>query len=85
VLEAGWDAVSIWCRLSTQWVADTFFNVVPGGLAPLIVPSRRWRGLDYPGVNAVLSRTALAEPDAVFAQIQTMERAALAVLNQSQS
>ena len=63
-----WDSIMAWVACETQWRALT-------GLCGLF-----WLGLDYPAVDVVLRRREA--PAIVFNDLQHMERAALAVLNE---
>lgn len=62
-----WPAMIAFLALATQWR-------VALGVGGMI-----WLGLDYPGVDVVMRR--LGTPDSAFADIQSMEAAALPVLN----
>ncbi|SLN38062.1 hypothetical protein AQS8620_01418 [Aquimixticola soesokkakensis] len=65
VMPANWKSVCAFLDCQTQWAAvATFAGVI-------------WLGLDYQAVDVVLRRHDL--DNAVFADIQAMERAALDV------
>ena len=70
IMPANWNAVYAWLRCETQW------RVVATGTAVIRL------GLDYTGVDVVLRRMGLADPDAVFADLGVMEMAALKVLRE---
>lgn len=67
------------------------FQVLPGNWATVMLfmaCDTRWRltergafELDYAGVDIVLKRSKLADPDRTFAELQAMEMAALEVLH----
>jgi len=62
-----WDAVILFCSLSTQWAYGAMGGVI---------------GLNYAGVSLPLELAIQPDKQAdVFAQIQLMERAALKVMN----
>jgi len=61
-----WEAVVLFCRLSTQWKLGAF-----GGFI----------GLDYVAVDATMRLLKIRQRERLFGQIQLMESAALAVLN----
>lgn len=65
---ANWPSVCTFLACETQWRAVAG---MAGG--PI------WLGLDYPAVDVVLRRSGAEDPDMVFADLQTMEDAALAV------
>lgn len=73
VMPCNWDSVCTFLNCETQWV-------VAVSMAGLI-----WWGLDYKAVDVVLRRTKVADADAVFADLQLMEGAALDVLGEVQS
>ncbi|KGJ19306.1 DUF1799 domain-containing protein [Paracoccus sanguinis] len=66
IMQANADTMRAWLACATQWRCAA-------GMAGLV-----WLGLDYAGVNVVLARGRVAEPDAVFADLQLMEDEALA-------
>ena len=72
VWEENWPAVIFFSRLSTQWRY--------GGMGSCT-------GLDYTAVLALLRTLRLprAEADALFEDVQTMERAALAEMSERQA
>jgi len=72
-MPANWDSVIAFLNCETQWV-------VVVSMVGLI-----WWGLDYQAVDIVLRRTRVADADAVFADLQLMEGAALEVLGEVQS
>lgn len=66
--EDNWQAVMVFCQCSTQWQYGAM-----GGVT----------GLNYQGVKVVLELTVKQrEHREIFAAIQVMERAAMAVINQ---
>ncbi len=65
VMQVNADTIRAWLSCGTQWRAAV-------GFARLI-----WLGLDYAGVDAVLRRLKLADPDSVFDDLLIMEDAAL--------
>lgn len=68
---ANWPSMIAFLACDTQWrVAATMAGLI-------------WLGLDYQGVDIVLRRSALDDPDAVFADLQVMEAAALDVLQEA--
>lgn len=67
IMASNRDSMLGFLAVETQWR-------VAAGMAGLI-----WLGLDYSAVDVAMRRQAL--PDAVFADLQTMEAAALPVLN----
>ena len=67
VLPENWDAVLAFLRCATQWRYAGMTGVRTG--------------LDYTAVDVVVRRSGLANPDAVFGQIQTIESGALEALN----
>ena len=71
VLPPNADALDAWLTCQTQWRVA----VGMGGMV--------WLGLDYSAVDVVLRRMKLADPDAVMADLQVMEGAALKVLGES--
>lgn len=71
VMPANWTALCIWLRCETQW------RIVAGASAMIRL------GLDYAGVDVVLRRMGLADPDAVFADLGVMEAEALRVMRES--
>ena len=66
VWEENWEAAILFLRLSTQWRTGGF-----GGFF----------GLDYSAVNALFRIERVKNQRAVFADLQTMEHAAISVLN----
>lgn len=63
-----WLSFQTWQALSTQWIHGAMGGVM---------------GLNYPGVKTVLDLTLKKKQHAeVFADIQLMERTALAILNE---
>lgn len=71
VMLANADTLRAWLASATQWRAAV-------GLAGMI-----WLGLDYAGVEVVLRRLGLSDPDAVFVDLQLMEEEALAVFGEA--
>lgn len=69
------DVVLLFLRCATQWR-----KIVPPMGGKVI-----YQGLDYPGIDIVIRRSGYrgARADAVFADLQTMERAALDELSQA--
>lgn len=67
------DTIRAWLACATQWR-------IAAGIA-----GSMWLGLDYAAVDVVLRRTKPADPDAVFADLQLMEDAALAVFGEARS
>lgn len=67
------DSLRTWLACETQWR-------VAAGMAGLI-----WLGLDYAGVNVVLTLLAPDDPAALFADLQIMEDAALAAFSEAAS
>lgn len=67
VARANSDSIAAWLASETQWRA-------------ILAPSGRWiwLGLDYAAVDVVLRRQQPADPDLVFADLQLMEREAIA-------
>lgn len=65
VWDSNWPAVTAFLGVATQW------RVVARGMAGVL----QWLGLDYAAVDVALRR--LGAPDAVFADLQVMEAAAL--------
>lgn len=65
-----WPAFSLFCRLQTQWRAS------------MNGPT----GLDYTALLALMSRMKLSDEDHedLFADVQTLERAALEAMNQKE-
>lgn len=72
-MPANWTSLTTFIACQTQWVAEL-------GMAGLI-----WIGMDYPGVDVVLRRSRIEDPDAVFADIQIMEGEALDVFAEVQA
>lgn len=70
VLPPNADALDAWLSCQTQWR-------VAAGMGGMV-----WLGLDYSAVDVVLRRMKLADPDAVMADLQVMEGAALKVLGE---
>lgn len=68
VWPCNWEPVMVFMACTTQWSRR---------------PNGSFAGLNYPGVDVVLSRTRLPKraADATFAKLQRMELAALEVLN----
>lgn len=67
IMAANRDSMLGFLAVETQWrVTATMAGMI-------------WLGLDYNAVDIVLRRHAM--PDAVFADLQTMEAEALAILN----
>ncbi|PZO64625.1 MAG: hypothetical protein DI498_10995 [Paracoccus denitrificans] len=64
------DTIKAWLASSTQW------RVVAGAQALI------WLGLDYVGVDVVLRRLKLNDPDEVFTDLQLMEDEALAAFGE---
>lgn len=60
------DTLDAWLACETQW-----------RLAPIPGGGWAWLGLDYAAVDVVLRRRPPAAPDAVFADLLVMERAAI--------
>ena len=71
VYPVNWPSVRTFLACETQW------QVVAG------MAGGQWLGLDYAGVDVVLRRSGLKDADAVFADIQIMEDAALKVFAES--
>lgn len=67
VFEENWDAVMMFLRLQTQW------HVIPGGFT----------GLNYQSAEFLIKIHGVENPAAMMDDLQTMEVAALQVLNQS--
>lgn len=65
------DTIRAWLACATQW------RVLAGAGAAI------WLGLDYAGVDVVLRRLGLADPDAVFADLQLMEGEALSTFGEA--
>lgn len=63
-----WLSVCAFLACETQWRA------IAGMMGGLV-----WLGLDYSAVDVVLRRLGFDDPDSVFADLQVMEDAALAV------
>lgn len=70
VLPPNADALDAWLSCQTQWR-------VAAGMGGMV-----WLGLDYGAVDVVLRRSRFSDPDAVFADLQVMEGAALKVLGE---
>ncbi|MDR5655410.1 DUF1799 domain-containing protein [Ruixingdingia sedimenti] len=69
-MPVNWSSVCAFLACETQWRAvATLAGVI-------------WLGLDYPAVDVVLRRQGA--PDAVFADLQIMEAAALEVFAEDQ-
>lgn len=69
--EDNWQTVMTFCQCSTQWHYGAM-----GGVT----------GMDYPGVKVVLDLTIKPKQQReVFAGIQIMERAAMAIMNEKAS
>lgn len=68
VMTVNWQSLLAFLACETQWR-------VALGMAGAV-----WLGLDYAGVDVVLRHRSLNDPDRVFADLQIMESAALAVL-----
>jgi hypothetical protein len=66
VWRCNWEAVTMFTACETQWKRS---------------PMGGFEGLNYPGVDVVLVRRKASDPDAVFVKVQSMELAALEVLN----
>jgi len=66
VWRCNWPAIGCWMALQSQWRVSPLGRVV---------------GLDYTAVEGVMRRRKVADGDVMFAQLQTMERAALEVLH----
>lgn len=71
VYRANADALDAWLACKTQWRCAA-------GMGGMV-----WLGLDYGAVDVVLRRSKFADPDAVFADLQIMEGAALVVFGES--
>lgn len=71
VMPCNWTSVCAFLACETQWRA---VPLMAGGMAA-IGTSLIWLGLDYAAVDVVMRRTSV--PDAAFADLQIMERAAL--------
>ncbi len=71
VLPPNADALDAWLGCQTQWRCAA-------GMGGIV-----WLGLDYGAVDVVLRRSKYADPDAVLADLQVMEGAALKVLGES--
>ena len=65
VLPRNWDTIALFLACDTRWR----------------LTERGCFELDYTGVNMVLERSKLPDPDRTFAEIQAMEFAALEVLH----
>lgn len=73
VLPENWTSLCIFLACETQWrVAATMAGLV-------------WLGLDYPAADIVLRRSGADDPDAVFADLQAMEAAAIDVFREAQA
>ncbi len=70
IMRANADAIEAWLALESQW------RCISPGPGAII-----WLGLDYGAVDVVLRRRKWADPDALFADLQEMEGAALEVMN----
>lgn len=66
VLAGNWETFQTFLACRTQWRRNF---------------SGSFGGLNYTGVDVVLKRRKLTDPDRTFAEIQAMELAALEVLN----
>lgn len=70
---ANWASLRAFLDCETQWrVAATMAGMF-------------WLGLDYVAVDVVLRRSKYADPDAVLADLQVMEGAALKVFGESET
>jgi hypothetical protein len=65
VWRCNWPAIGCWLALETQWQFS---------------PMGRVMGLDYTAVEIVMRRRAVTNKNQMFADLQTMEQAALEVL-----
>lgn len=65
------DALAAWLGCETQW------RSVLGPTGAWV-----WTGLDYAAVDVVLRRQGPADADQVFADLQLMEREAIATFNE---
>lgn len=73
VLPENWTSLCTFLACETQWrVAATMASVL-------------WLGLDYQAVDVVLRRLGIEASDAVFADLQVMEDAALSVFAEARS
>lgn len=70
VMRSNIDSFDAWLGCDSQWR-------VAAGMGGAI-----YTGLDYAGVDVVLRRSKLADPDAVFLDLQIMEGAALKVFSE---
>ena len=72
VLEANFEAVKTFLAAGTQWRV----SIVAGlsGVVPFL------HGLDYAGLDALMRRRRIRDPQ-VFEDVRTMEQAALAAFN----
>ena len=70
VMRSNADSLDAWLGCDSQWR-------VAAGMGGVM-----WIGLDYAGVDVVLRRSKLADPDAVFRDLQIMEGAALKVFSE---
>lgn len=71
VLPENWTSLCTFLACETQWrVAATMAGMI-------------WLGLDYPGADVVLRRSGVADTDAVFADLQVMEDAALDIFRET--
>lgn len=70
VMRSNADSLDAWLGCDSQWR-------IAAGMGGLI-----WLGLDYSAVDVVLRRAQVADPDAVFMDLQIMEGAALKVLSE---
>jgi len=69
VLPENWDAVNLFLACTTQWLRE----VVSDGKHTRSLPL----GLRYEGVDVVLRRSCILDPDDAFARLRVMEMAAL--------
>lgn len=70
VMRSNADSLDAWLGCDSQWR-------IAAGMGGLI-----WLGLDYAGVDVVLRRSRLKDPDTVFLDLQIMEGEALKVLSE---
>jgi len=76
VLDANWDAVTLFPRLATQWNYRHHWTVVPAGLGGVAVSTEIRSGLKYPSVWGFIDRMPDGtDRDRVFWGIQVMEAA----------
>lgn len=70
VLEVNWTAVSVFIGAASQWrIAQ-----IGGGLAGATLV---WLGIDYAGLDALMRRRRIRDPQ-IFEDVRLMEHAALA-------